>query len=96
MFDEKFVSFSQWPGSINLVGALIVVDQDDYPGVHIAAQNLAEDFSRVAKGPSSPLHVLTAMHERPGSEAEIAIIVGSVERNPLCSVSRGRISLIVV
>ena len=60
-----------------------MVDQDDFPGVHIAAQNLAEDFGRVAKGASNPLYVLTAKHDRLGKEAEIAIIVGSVERNQL-------------
>jgi hypothetical protein len=83
MFDEKFVSFSQWPGSVNLVGAPIVVDQEDFPGVHIAAQNLAEDFSRVANSASNPLYVWTAKHDRLGNEAEIAIIVGSVEKNQL-------------
>jgi hypothetical protein len=83
MFDEKFVSFSQCPGSVDLVGAPIVVDLDDFPGVHIAAQNLAEDFFRVAKGVSNPLYVFRAMHGRPGNEAEFAIIVGSVERNQL-------------
>jgi hypothetical protein len=83
MFDDKYISFSNSPGLLSLVGAPIVVDQTDFPGVHIAARNPAEVFARVRKGPISPLQVLTAEHNGFVNETDAAIIVGSVKASPM-------------
>lgn len=82
MFDGKFVSFCNGDGLLSLVGIPILVDQADYPGIHIAARNLAQDFSRVTKGPASPLQIRT--EEQKGlHDLHTAIILGSVAKSPL-------------
>ncbi|KAE9372732.1 glycoside hydrolase family 115 protein [Stipitochalara longipes BDJ] len=83
MFDEKFVSFSQAPGLLSLVGLPIVVDQSDFPGIHIAAQNLAEDFARVTQGTPSRLQIVSDERDGFNFEAVSCIIVGSIERSLL-------------
>ncbi|CZR51052.1 uncharacterized protein PAC_00927 [Phialocephala subalpina] len=80
MFDGKFVCFSNLPGPLSLVGGRIVVDQTDFPGIHIAARNLAEDFARVTKGAPSPLHILTDEKNCFSNEVDAAIIVGIIEK----------------
>ena len=83
MFDDKFVCFSHAPGLLSLVGAAIVVDQADFPGIHIAARNLAEDFARVTKGAPSPLLLLTVENRGFATETHGAILVGSLEASPM-------------
>lgn len=83
MFDERFISFSDAPGSLNLVGVPIVADKADLPGVHIAARNLSADFARVTKGASSPLKLVFNEYDGFKKEAETAIIVGSIETSSL-------------
>jgi hypothetical protein len=78
MFEEKFVDFKPSAGSIPLVGASIVVDQSDYPGVIRAARDLAQDFARVTKGDASPLIVISSESDYDKIQTETAIIVGSV------------------
>ncbi|WQF89772.1 hypothetical protein CDEST_14786 [Colletotrichum destructivum] len=59
MFEKDIVTFSPLEGqegtgeSLNLVGATILVDESDPIGIHIAAQNLAEDFGRVTRSDAS-------------------------------------------
>ena len=83
MFEEKFVSFSGAPGLLSLVGLPIVVDKSDFPGIHIAAQNLAEDFARVTKGVSSQVQSIADEQDGFYSEAVDCIVVGSIERSLL-------------
>jgi hypothetical protein len=83
MFEEKFVSFSPTPGLLDLVGLPILVDQSDFPGIHIAAQTLAEDFARVTKGPPPQLQVITFERDGINVEEPACIIVGSIEKSPL-------------
>jgi hypothetical protein len=84
MFDEKFICYSEPAGErlTCLVGAAIVLDQNDFPAIKIAAHNLAEDFARVTKGAPSPVHFLSGENGSFTNEASTAIIVGSIERNP--------------
>lgn len=84
MFDEKFICFSNPPGQalLSLVGAAIVVDRVDFPAVHIAARNLAEDFARVTKGVPSQVQIVPLEHNGLAIDAETAIIVGSIESSP--------------
>jgi len=83
MFEEKFVSFSEGPGLLSLVGLPIVVDKSDFPGIHIAARHLAEDFARVTKGAPSPLQLFANEEDEWNWESVACIIVGSIERSPL-------------
>jgi len=83
MFEERFISFSDAPGSLNLVGVPIVVDKADLPGVHIAARNLSADFARVTQGPTSPLNLVTKEYDGFKEEAVTVTIVGSIEASPL-------------
>ncbi|KAK2675019.1 hypothetical protein RAB80_010003 [Fusarium oxysporum f. sp. vasinfectum] len=78
MFEEKIVDFKPSPGSIPLVGASIVVDQSDYPGVIRAARDLAQDFARVTKGDASPLIVISSDSDYYKIQTKTAIVVGSV------------------
>lgn len=47
MFEEDIVQFSPCEGSLDLAGAAILIDGQDYGGVRLAAQDLARDLSRV-------------------------------------------------
>lgn len=78
MFEEKIVDFKPSPGSIALVGASIVVDQSDYPGVIRAAKDLAQDFARVTKGDASPLVVVSTDSDYERIQTKTAIIIGSL------------------
>lgn len=101
MFDEKFISFNGASGQLSLVGVPIVVDRADFPGIQIAARNLAGDFGRVTKGAASPLRFVADENDAFKDEAETAIIVGSIEASPMikslaksgkldCSNTRGK------
>jgi hypothetical protein len=46
MFEQPIVSFDPDSG-FSLVGIDLVVDTEDFPGVHIAVENLAKDFGKV-------------------------------------------------
>jgi hypothetical protein len=83
MFDEKFVVFSNTPGLLNLVGLPIVVAQTDFPGIRIAAQNLAADFAKVTKRYPSPLQDVTEEQNGFKLDAEVCIIIGSVKASPI-------------
>lgn len=91
MFEEKFVSFSpNGNGLLSLVGVPILVHKDDFPGIHIAARNLSQDFSRVTKGPASPLKVWTGEEDVFDDKSHTAIILGSIAASPLIqSLERG-------
>ena len=54
MLEEKVVCFESG-GSFSIIGAEIFVDQDDFPGVVIAASNLSQDFTRVTGRHCNPL-----------------------------------------
>ncbi|KAM0207191.1 hypothetical protein ACHAQD_012152 [Fusarium lateritium] len=83
MFEEKIVDFKSSTGSIPLVGASIVVDQSDYPGVIRAAKDLAQDFARVTKGDSSPLILINSESDCEKVQTRNAILVGSIGSSDL-------------
>lgn len=80
--DDNLVEFASGPNApVELQSSVIVVDERDHEGVHIAARNLAEDFPRVTKGPPRPVIRSNDAHiDVPGS---VAIVVGSVDSSPL-------------
>ncbi|KAL4810820.1 hypothetical protein BDV18DRAFT_165351 [Aspergillus unguis] len=76
MFEQAFASCTPLPGSIPLHGAPILVDQNDYEGIHIATKSLSEDFEQVT---GCPAELVT----NKSLNAETAIIVGSLEKSSL-------------
>ena len=80
MFETKFITFSEQPGVISLVDATIVVDKADYPGIRIAAANLADDFASVTRGKANSIELVAGEHD---SSSDITIIIGCVEASPL-------------
>lgn len=74
MLQTAFVGLQPATGAISLVNAPIVIDREDFSGVHIAATTLAEDIARVT-GEATP----TVISEQ--SPSPCVIIVGSVQRS---------------
>ncbi|KAI1333532.1 hypothetical protein F5Y15DRAFT_342294 [Xylariaceae sp. FL0016] len=83
MFEKQIVSFSQSAGSISLIGATVLLDVEDRAGVHIAANNLAQDFARVTKGDPSPLKVLNERSLSNDTKIDRAIMIGCIESSRL-------------
>ena len=83
MFEEGIVNFKPSAGSIPLVGATIVVDSSDYPGVIRAANDLAKDFSRVTKGNRSALVLVGTEADYSEIKTKTAIVIGSLGSSPL-------------
>lgn len=76
MFEEPFVTFTGSPELLNLVGATVVADSNDFIGIHHAGRALAEDFGRVTRGRSSPFQLVDAQPSLNGIES--AVIIGSL------------------
>lgn len=82
MSDTQLVSFDiptgseRQNGAFSLKEAQIVVDQDDYVGISIAANNLAQDFGHVFDRTPSP--VLEHHVDASWFHGETAIIVGTL------------------
>lgn len=78
MFEEEFVQFTASAGSVNLVGASVLVDASDFPGVQRACHDLAQDFGRVTSGTISPVIEVGSEYDSLGLKTDTAIIVGSL------------------
>lgn len=48
MFEQPIVSFTSGEG-FSLLGADLIVDKGEFPGVHIAVETLAGDFAKVTQ-----------------------------------------------
>lgn len=83
MFEEKVIGFKSSTGSIPLVGASIVVDQSDYPGVIRAARDLAQDFARVTKGEPSPIFLINSASDYQKVQTKNTILIGSIGSSSL-------------
>ncbi|TWU77784.1 hypothetical protein ED733_008713 [Metarhizium rileyi] len=78
MFEQSVVAFESVDG-FSLIGADILIDQDEYEGVHIAAKNLSKDFTRVTgRGGNA---VLTTVKRRDASNC--CIIVGTLSKSAI-------------
>ncbi|KAJ5741074.1 hypothetical protein N7493_000946 [Penicillium malachiteum] len=75
MFETTFVTTTFSQGSLNLVDAPIIVDADDFEGVHIAAATLSEDFAKVTGG--SPNDLISSI----SYETDSAVIIGSISKS---------------
>ena len=79
MFEDKFAQFSASPGSVDLINACIVVDAQDWPGVRLAAESLAQDFARVTgKGPSQVILWHPGARLTSPKSTKNSIIVGTI------------------
>lgn len=80
--DDDLVVFSGSSNApVELQSSVIVVDERDHEGVHIAARNLAEDFARVTKG--SPRPIVRSNGGGIDIPGSVAIVVGCIESSPL-------------
>lgn len=78
MLEQFVVAFEPSEG-FSLIGADILIDQDDFEGIHIAANNLSKDFTRVTGQGGN--EVLTTTAERTKSKS--CIIVGSLSKSAI-------------
>lgn len=74
--DEPLVTFSGSAELLSLVGATVLVDRDDFVGVHHAGRALAEDFGHVTGGSPSPFE---AVGQTITTALRSAIIIGSID-----------------
>lgn len=80
--DGEIVVFASSPTApVELQSSVIVVDERDHEGIHIAARNLAEDFARVTK--ESPRPIIRGNDARIDVPGSVAIVVGCVDSSPL-------------
>jgi hypothetical protein len=68
---------------ISLTGASIVIDSNDFVGVSIAANCLAEDLKLVSSADSSPVISLTSEDGVAAVSTDIAIIIGTIQSSRL-------------
>lgn len=79
MFEQSLISFVASPSALDVTEAIIVVDQDDFPGVHHAARDLASDFAKVTNRTLLPQRVVNGIPSSQDSPyPKTAIIVGSI------------------
>ncbi|PIG86978.1 hypothetical protein AARAC_004718 [Aspergillus arachidicola] len=78
MYESVFASHAPSTGCIDITNALILVDKEDFEGIHIAAEALAEDFTRVTGKGASPI----LFDRSQDFDTEVAIVVGSITRSP--------------
>ncbi|KZL66741.1 glycoside hydrolase family 115 protein [Colletotrichum tofieldiae] len=84
MFEKDIVTFSSEDREpLSLVGATILVDESDPVGIHIAAQNLAEDFGRVTRSDASHVTVFKSTQNDVVSETTATIIIGCIQSSRL-------------
>lgn len=76
MFEQSVVAFEPGRG-FSLLGADIIIDDNEFQGVHIAAKNLSKDLAKVA--PQSGNIVLTTSVNKASSRS--CIIVGSLPKS---------------
>jgi hypothetical protein len=83
MLEQKVVSFEPGDG-FTIVGAEIFADEQDFPGVLIAANNLSQDFTKVTGRPCNPI-----VKTRPSAPpARSCIVIGSLDKSPTIQLLR--------
>ena len=82
LLEEKFVSFVSGNGSLDIAGATILADADDFVGVHIALNSLIHDYEQIT-GKRPALRNMTANSTALGNTtipaSRSSIIVGSLD-----------------
>jgi hypothetical protein len=75
LLEEKFVGFDRINGSLNIAGATIFSDADDYVGIHIALKSLVNDIEQITG--KRPVSRSLLKSTRPVSGS--SIVVGSLD-----------------
>lgn len=84
VFDSQLVTFEDsHHQALDLTGATIFVDGQDYEGVRIAATILAEDVGRVTRGQSLDVRLFPAEFPLGARDVASAIIIGCIETSCL-------------
>jgi hypothetical protein len=84
MFEKNILSFEPGEG-FDLVKAAIVVDEEEFEGVRIAAKNLASDFTRVTGHETSVIATHNSL-----SKTHNYIIIGTLSQSPTVKTLRER------
>ena len=81
MFEEPLVTFSASRDALRIDAAPILVDSADYPGIHHAGRNLADDFNRVTKKNATSFRLVDAHQPATPDTSTLnaAIIIGSLD-----------------
>lgn len=77
MFEKPVVSFESGDG-FSIIGADILVDDEDYDGVHIAAENLCGDFAKVTGRHTNAKIPCKSLGAKP---KDSIIIIGTIARS---------------
>jgi hypothetical protein len=75
LLEEKFVGFEPEGQTLDIAGATLIADADDFLGIHIALKSLVEDFEQIT-GTRPALNNATTNSTVPASAT--GVIVGSV------------------
>ncbi|KAJ6030988.1 hypothetical protein N7540_001720 [Penicillium herquei] len=75
MFETRFITTTFAQGGLSLVDAPILIDEDEFEGVHIAAEALSKDFATVTRRDCNP--VITSC----SYETNSAVIIGSISKS---------------
>lgn len=78
MFEETIVSFEPGEG-FSLIGVDLVVDEEEYSGVHIAAETLASDFAKVTKKEAN--NKVNCKASKPATKN--CIFIGTLSQSPI-------------
>lgn len=89
---DNLVTFHPEEGNISLAGGCILLDHDDFPGVHTAASFLSKDFEMVT---GSPLLLTTYEGSLVEVEDKHCVIVGTIESSRLIQtlIHRGKLNV---
>lgn len=83
MSENHLVGFPAASSSFSIVDATILVDKEDYPGIHHAARDLATNFGRVTRRESNTVSFITSNRLDGEHCSKHVIIVGSVQSSAL-------------
>lgn len=91
MTQNSFVAHDYAAGAVSLVNAPIIVDSEDFEGIHIAAATLAKDIARVTGEEE-------AIISSEQTVSPYVLIVGSVQRSTIIQQlgSSGKLDVSVV
>lgn len=84
MFDTPFIGFEPGSNNLELAGASILVDLNDYEGVRLAVDNLAADLHKVTGSKSAIYNDPTCLNQKDLPRVpcrDSMIVVGSLEQS---------------
>lgn len=75
LLEENFVSFEPGDQTLDIAGATIIADADDFVGIHIALKSLVDDFEQITGTRPALKNVTT---NSTISNSPTGVIIGSV------------------